>query len=206
MRPSWVTIHETANEARGANAEAHRRFVHAGGGPEGVSFHFVVDDREVVQLLPTLENGWHAGDGATGTGNRASIGIELCVNADGDWERTQGHGARLAAALCRAFGLSVERVVPHQHWSGKQCPRRILASGFENFRARVRRELGVEPVNQTIVKLGPFDRHVGHGFLEFWRALERVDPSLPLRVLGWPRTEEFSHERTRRIRSSSARY
>jgi N-acetylmuramoyl-L-alanine amidase len=64
MRPSWVTMHETANEARGANAEAHRRFVHAGGGPEGVSFHFVVDDREVVQLLPTIENGWHAGDGA----------------------------------------------------------------------------------------------------------------------------------------------
>jgi len=27
--------------------------------------------------------------------------------------------------------------VPHQHWSGKQCPRRLLASGFERFRQRV---------------------------------------------------------------------
>jgi hypothetical protein len=194
MRPSWVTIHETANEAPGADAEAHRRFVHAGGGPEGVSFHFVVDDRVVIQLLPTLENGWHAGDGANGTGNRASIGIELCVNAGSDWERTQAHGARLVAALCRAFGLPVERVVPHQHWSGKQCPRRILGQGFEGFRNRVRTALGANVEKQAIVQLGPYGRHVGHGFLEFWRGMERVHATLPLRVLGWPRSEEFSHD------------
>jgi hypothetical protein len=192
MRPSWVTIHETANEAPGADAEAHRRFVHAGGGSEGVSFHFVVDDRVVIQLLPTVENGWHAGDGANGPGNRTSVGIELCVNAGSDWERTQENGARLAAALCRAFSLPVERVVPHRHWSGKQCPRRILAAGFEGFRSRVRAAMGPPLVKPAVIQLGPFGRHVGHGFLEFWRELERVHPSLPLRALGWPRTEELS--------------
>ncbi len=137
LRPAWITIHETANEARGADAEAHRRFVHAGGGSEGVSFHFVVDDREVVQLLPTTEVGWHAGDGANGPGNRTSVAIELCVNADSDWQRTQEHGAQLAAVLCRAFQLSPERVVPHQRWSGKNCPRRLLAGGFAAFQRRV---------------------------------------------------------------------
>ncbi len=137
LRVEWVTVHETANENAGADAEAHRRFVHAGGGPEGVSFHFVVDDREAEQLLPTTENGWHAGDGAAGPGNRTSLAVELCVNRDGDWSRTQEHGARLVAAICRAFSLSPDRVVPHQHWSGKQCPRRLLASGFEHFRQRV---------------------------------------------------------------------
>jgi hypothetical protein len=192
MRPTWITIHETANEAPGADAEAHRRFVHAGGGPEGVSFHFVVDDKTVIQLLPLVENGWHAGDGANGPGNRTSVGIELCVNAGSDWERAQENGARLAAALCRAFGLPVERVVPHQHWSGKQCPRRILAAGFERFRSRVRAAMGLPLAKPAVIQLGPFGKHLGHGFLDFWRELERVHPSLPLRVLGWPRSEEFS--------------
>jgi hypothetical protein len=195
MRPSWITVHETANENAGANAEMHRRFVHNGGGSEGVSFHYVVDDREVIQLLPLVENGWHAGDGANGTGNRASIGIELCVNRDGDWGRTQEHGARLVAALCRALGISLEKVVPHQHWSGKQCPRRILAQGFDEYRERVRRYLaGGAVMSSNVIRLGPHGRRVGHGFLALWRQLEQADQTLPLRVLGWPLTEEFEYE------------
>lgn len=165
LRPAWITVHETANERPGANAEAHRRFVQVGGGPEGVSFHFVVDDREVVQLLPTIENGWHAGDGANGPGNRTSLGIELCVNRDGDWERTQEHGVRLVAALCRALGLGAERVVPHQHWSGKRCPRRLLAQGFDLFRARVAAALE-QPLRQRFFPETGFT--VAGDFLAFW--------------------------------------
>lgn len=193
LRPAWITVHETANEQPGADARAHQRFVHSGGGPEGVSFHFVVDDQRIVQLLPTTENGWHAGDGAQGPGNRTSIAVELCVNRDGDWSRTQEHGARLVAALCRAFGLPVERVVPHQNWSGKRCPRRLLEQGFEGFRQQVAKILEGGEMASDVVQIGPLGRHVGHGFLEFWRTLERIDPTLPLRTLGWPLTEEFEY-------------
>jgi len=42
-----------------------------------------------------------------------------------------------------------------------------------------------------VVQIGPHGKHVGHGFLAFWRQLERVDRTLPLRTLGWPLTEEF---------------
>jgi len=179
LRVEWVTVHETANENPGAGAEAHRRFVHAGGGPEGVSFHFVVDDREVVQLLPVTENGWHAGDGANGTGNRASVAIELCVNADADWSRTQEHGARLVAALCRAFGLPPERVVPHQHWSGKNCPRRLLAVGFERFRARVAALLA--DAGRFFPETGQWVRG---DFLAFWEQRGGLE------LFGYPLTGE----------------
>ncbi|MDW8006441.1 MAG: N-acetylmuramoyl-L-alanine amidase [Thermomicrobium sp.] len=191
LRAAWVTVHETANENPGADARAHQRFVHSGGGAEGVSFHFVVDDQRIVQLLPTTENGWHAGDGAQGPGNRTSVALELCVNRDGDWERTQEHGARLVASLCRAFGLTPEQVVPHQHWSGKQCPRRLLAQGFDGFRARVRQRLSA-PAGE-VIELGPFKRRLGHGFLSLWRRLENSDPTLPLRILGWPLSDEFGY-------------
>jgi hypothetical protein len=195
MRPTWITIHETANESPGANAEMHRRFVHAGGGLGQVSFHYVVDDREVIQLLPLIENGWHAGDGVNGTGNRSSIGIEHCVHAGSNWEKTQDYGARLTAALCRAFNIPLEHVVPHQYWSGKQCPRRILSQGFPQYRDRVRRYLtGGLTVSSDVIQLGPHGRHVGHGFLSLWRQLEQADQTLPLRVLGWPLTEAFEYE------------
>ena len=111
MRPAWITVHETANTRPGANAEMHRQFVWNGGGSENVSFHFVVDDREVVQLLPLTENGWHAGDGPDGPGNRTSIAIETCVNSDGDWDRTLQNLAALLAAICRTYGWGTDRIV-----------------------------------------------------------------------------------------------
>src|SRR5690606_24920416 len=36
MTPQGIGVHETANRNVGANAEAHRRFTHQGGGPEQV--------------------------------------------------------------------------------------------------------------------------------------------------------------------------
>ena len=46
------------------------------------SFHFAVDDKEVVQGLPLDRNGWHAGDG-NGKGNREGIAIEICYSLSG---------------------------------------------------------------------------------------------------------------------------
>ncbi|AME08046.1 hypothetical protein AUL54_17845 [Bacillus sp. SDLI1] len=42
-----------------------------------VSRHFTVDDSVVYQHLPLDENGWHAGDGTNGTGNRKSTGLKF---------------------------------------------------------------------------------------------------------------------------------
>ena len=63
----------------------------------------------------------------------------------------------------------------------------LEALGFPVQDAPAQQQAGVGEV----VQLGPFGRHVGHGFLAFWRQLEQVDATLPLRVLGWPLTEEF---------------
>lgn len=193
MTPAWVTVHETANTRPGANAEMHRQFVWNGGGREGVSFHFVVDDREVIQLLPLTENAWHAGDGPNGPGNRTSVAIETCVNSDADWNRTLQNLVALVAELCRVLRLGTDRVVQHNRWSGKDCPARIRREGrWDWLLAQVGERLAqAQAGSGEVVQLGPFGRHVGHGCLAFWRQLEQVDATLPLRVLGWPLTEEF---------------
>ena len=129
-KPMYITVHETSNQNVGANAEMHRRFLAAGGGPEGVSFHWCVDDREAVHLLPDDEVGWHAGDGGNGTGNRQSVAIETCVNQDGNWARCRANLAELVAMLMHKHGVPLSNVVQHNRWSGKNCPLQIRRDGL----------------------------------------------------------------------------
>jgi hypothetical protein len=152
-KPAWVTIHETDNPNVGANAEMHRRFVLAGGGPDTASFHAVCDDRESIQLLPWTAAAYHIGDGDGGEGNNTSIGIELCVNADGDFRATTTRGAELAAALLRRFGLPLERLRQHGDWWSpahpdvhRGCPAHLKAvdiagASWAVFRLRVQQAL-----------------------------------------------------------------
>lgn len=122
-KPSKIVVHETSNFNVGADAEMHRRFTWGGGGQESVSFHYCVDDHEAVQLLPDDEVGWHAGDGTRpGSCGATSIGIETCVNADGDWARTRANLAQLVALLLRKHGLTLGAVAQHNNCSGKNCP------------------------------------------------------------------------------------
>ncbi|RJO63697.1 MAG: N-acetylmuramoyl-L-alanine amidase [Myxococcales bacterium] len=141
----WTIVqHTTGNTNPNAGALMHRDFVHAGGGPDRVSFHFVVDDRWIVQLLPVDEIGWHAGDGCNDRGGDVgcfdSVGIELCVNAGADWARAKDHLARLYAMLAvgdmRIVGMrpgwfSLDRVTTHRAVSddNKYCPTQLLNEG-----------------------------------------------------------------------------
>lgn len=184
MQPQWITVHETANQNPGADAEAHRRFTHAGGGPEGVSFHFVVDDHEVVQLLPLTENGWHAGDGPDGPGNRTSIGIETCVNSDGDWQKTLENLTRLLVALCRMYGWGPDRITQHHRWSGKNCPARLRRAGWNDLIARVRTLLGQTQDTQVARYFPETGQFIAGGFRAFWEQFG----GLP--IFGLPLTGE----------------
>ena len=155
-KPRWITIHETDNPSVGANAEMHRKFVLGGGGPDTASFHAVCDDHESIQLLPWTAAAYHVGDGDGGEGNNTSIGIELCVNQDGDFARTVDRGARLTAALMQQFGLGIDAVRQHGSWWSAQhpdvhrgCPANLkggkLGQSWDGFVALVRQKFGAGP-------------------------------------------------------------
>jgi hypothetical protein len=116
----YITIHETANRTKGANAAAHAR-LQATGNVRNASWHWQVDDKEAIQSFPHTARCWHAGDGG-GPGNYSSIAIEICVNADGDFKRAVRNAAELTRAIMKAEGIPLSRVVQHSHWSGKDCP------------------------------------------------------------------------------------
>lgn len=62
MNAEYITIHNTANDASAANEISYMI-----GNTNSTSYHFAVDDKQVIQGLPTNRNGWHSGDGTYGT-------------------------------------------------------------------------------------------------------------------------------------------
>jgi hypothetical protein len=123
MLPIYITIHETGNRSIGADAKMHARYLKGdSAAANSVSWHFTVDDHSVYQHLPVIESAYHAGDGGQGIGNRQSIGIEICVNADGNIEQAKENAQWLVGKLMVDRGILIGNVVQHNHWSGKNCP------------------------------------------------------------------------------------
>jgi len=139
MTPGWLTIHNTDNESSGATAEAHSRYLLNGSGGTQKSWHYTVDDKDIYQHLRDTEQGWHAGDGS-GPGNATSIGIEVCMYKGIDEQTAWANAAWLVAKLAKKYGIPLIKVVPHKHWSGKNCPSRILPQ-WTQFLNMIDREL-----------------------------------------------------------------
>lgn len=130
MTPKYITIHETDNTNVRANALAHARLQY-NGNARTASWHLQVDDeKEVYQSLPFNEIGLHAGDGK-GQGNRASIGIEICVNQDGNYKTAVANAIKVVKYLLKQYpSITHVEVVQHNKWSGKNCPRHLRAGDW----------------------------------------------------------------------------
>lgn len=151
LTPKYITVHDTANPDAGANSKAHAGYLKgAAAAAIPASWHFTVDDKEIYQHLPLDENGWHAGDGTNGPGNRQSIGIEICENKDGSRVQAEKNAAWLTAKLLRDHGLEIAAVKQHFNWSGKDCPHILRArpGGWAGFLSAVEAYLktAVSPV------------------------------------------------------------
>lgn len=126
MIPEYVTIHNTANDATAVN---EAQYVH--NNPANTSYHVAIDDKNAVQIIRFSRNGFHAGDGATGTGNRKSIGIEICYSKSGGqkYVDSEANAIEYIAHVLKQYRWGVDRVRWHRDWSGKNCPHRIFAEG-----------------------------------------------------------------------------
>lgn len=136
-RSKALTIHETANTSEGADAEAHSDYLSTTS--DEVSWHYTVDDHQIYQHLPDNEEAWHSGDRE---GNHSSIGIELCVNADGNFDQTMENAAKLTAFLLKEYDLTIDDVKQHYDFNGKDCPLIIRQEGrWDEFLGMVQQNL-----------------------------------------------------------------
>lgn len=130
MTPTRIVIHNTANDASANNEIA---YMHRNGNT--VSFHFAVDDKEIVQGIELNRNAFHASDG-NGKGNREGIAIEICYSLSGGerFEKAQRNAAELTAKLLKDYGWGIDKVTKHADYTNKHCPHRTLDEyGWDYF-------------------------------------------------------------------------
>lgn len=128
----YITIHDTANKERGANAESHARYIKTI--KDLTSWHYTVDESEVYQHIPDNEKSYHTSDKFA---NENSISIELCVNEDGDCYKTFENAVELTKMLMEKYGIPAENVVTHNDWTGKDCPASLLGDKWTEFKAAI---------------------------------------------------------------------
>ena len=130
MNPNRIVVHNTANDATARNEISYMI-----SNDKEVSFHYAVDDKEVVQGIPENRNAWHSGDGENGKGNRDGIAIEICYSKSGGDRFTQAekNAVELIVDILKRYGWGVDRVTKHQDYSGKYCPHRTLDAGWDRF-------------------------------------------------------------------------
>ncbi len=122
----YIVIHETGNPSSTADADSHNHYLE-NDGDGSTAWHYTVDDTIAYHHIPDDEVAYHAG-----SGNRWGIGIELCVNAGGDFEKTFENGAKLTAKLIDTYGLSIKSVKQHADFMDKNCPEHIRNDGRWN--------------------------------------------------------------------------
>ena len=137
MVAEFIVVHNTANDASARNEVAYMIRNN-----DKVSFHYAIDDKEIVQGIPEDRNAWHAGDG-NGPGNRKGIGIEICYSKSGGQRFIEAEklAAKFIAYKLKEKGWGIDKVKKHQDFSGKYCPHRTLDMGWQRFLDMVKSEL-----------------------------------------------------------------
>ncbi len=123
----FITVHESAMTIAGNNAEylAQVQLNNAFTNPDAreASWHYQVDAYDIYQSFEDNIWGWHAGKTY---GNRYGVGIEMCVNSDGNYEGTLANNAKLVASLMLKYNLNFDNVYRHYDHSGKECPSYLI--------------------------------------------------------------------------------
>ena len=138
MEAEFIVVHNTANDA---SAKSEIAYMTRNDNP--TSYHYAVDDKEVIKGIYEKRNAWHAGDGEYGKGNRKGISIEICYSKSGGkkFEQAEINASKLIAKILKRKGWGIDKVTKHQDYSGKYCPHRTLKLGWKRFLKMVEKEL-----------------------------------------------------------------
>jgi len=130
----WITVHESGMP-RAKNDAALLADIQLetarGTRSRQASWNYQVDENKIYQSFEDNIICWHAGDGTgvRGNGNNNSIGIEMCINEDGNYDGAMHHDAKLIAMLLHKYNLTLANIKRHYDWSGKICPNYMITQG-----------------------------------------------------------------------------
>jgi len=150
----YIVVHDTGNTSKGADALAHYRYFN--GGNRQASAHYFVDDKTIIQTVEENRAAWHCGDGRGryGITNQNSLGVEICINSDGDYKKAVAHTVELVKHLREKHNIPIEQVVRHFDASRKLCPgtmRENNWANWEEFKQALLKKEGEEMLEHAVV-------------------------------------------------------
>jgi len=137
MVATRIVVHNSGNDASAKNEVAYMIK-----NDNQVSFHYAIDDKEIVQGIPENRNTYNAGDG-NGKGNREGVSMEICYSLSGGdrFIKAEQNAAKFIAEKLKEKGWGIDRVTKHQDYNGKYCPHRTLDLGWQRFLNMIQSEL-----------------------------------------------------------------
>ena len=147
MTPTRIVVHNTANDATARNEIAYMT-----NNNNETSFHYAVDDKEIVQGIEENRNSWNAGDG-NGKGNREGIAIEICYSLSGGdrFIKAEQNAVDLIVDILKRYGWGIDRVTKHQDYGNhKYCPHRTLDMGWDRFLNMIKAKLEDKPTSNEV--------------------------------------------------------
>lgn len=178
MNAEFYVVHNTANDA-----SANNEIKYMINNDSQTSYHYAIDDKEVVQAIEENRNAWHAGDSGSGKGNRKGIGIEICYSKSGGprFIEAEKLAAKFIANGLKAKSWGIDRVKKHQDFSGKYCPHRTLDMGWDRFLNMIKAEMNQD---KLAISINGNLKHI-NGTIKSGVSYAIIDKiEIPLRTLG----------------------
>ena len=153
-QPKYIVVHETDNFSKGAGARRHAEAQAAG--HLSTSVHYYAGSDGVYQATAHADGTYSVGreyggnHSITDASNRNTINIEICVNADGDYNQARANAIGLVKYLMAGTGIPADMVIRHFDAKGKYCPRKMMDSPalWEDFKKQIGRKVPAgEPEN-----------------------------------------------------------
>lgn len=127
----YIVIHDTANYNIGADADAHYKYFNADW--RDASAHYFVDDTQILQIVRLTDKAWHIGTCKDGICNDVSIGVEMCMNKDGNYNKVYQNTIDLVVYLKQQYPDA--QIVRHYDGSsyGKICPEHMSDNNWAKW-------------------------------------------------------------------------
>lgn len=138
MTPKGIIVHNTAGDS---SAKSERNtMVNAN---NSISYHVVIDEKEVIEIIPFNRNAWHAGDGPYGFANRNLIGIEIARSTSDKalYLQAEDNAVVYIAMVLKQYGWGIDKLYKHKQFTATACPHRTEELGWGRFIDKVKKEL-----------------------------------------------------------------
>ncbi|MCB5007509.1 N-acetylmuramoyl-L-alanine amidase [Streptococcus mutans] len=129
LKPKGIIMHNTSNTASAKNEAAYMT-----GNSNEVSFHVVVDEKEVYQCVPFSRVAHHAGNYKA---NGEYIGLEVARSSSIDelYFASERNAIEYVAHVCVQYGWNPHKDVRfHREFNNTACPVRIPTTRYADVR------------------------------------------------------------------------